>query len=348
MKVSSEKLAGRSAPTSPHRDDAFRRSVLRMHRSVSSVISGVKKRRGFTLVELLVSMTLLGLLTVMLLTSFYSVNQSWMVSREVIDAGGHSDYLLTQFSAALRSAYTPGEDEKYGFTLTHDGGDDDSANDIIEWTKIGPALVGEDARFAGVPHRIRVYVSEPDGEHHPGGFTVRAWRQDLQLDEFDPEEDTAELCLSPKVIAFNCRVLDPTTPRTTDNELNWIDEWTKNTTLPSAVEITLWLESPEEGEEPIEYKCIVEIPMSAVSQNSALASEANEEAKEGTSTSVGGSGATSIRPGSGGLRPGGNGAPGGNNRPGGGAGGLRPGGGGGGRPMPPGGGGSPFVPAPMP
>lgn len=223
-------------------------------------------RRGFTLVELLIALSILGLISVMLATSFYSVNRSWAVGREVIDSGGHSDYLMEQLTAALRSAYTPGTGEKHGFIFVDDGEERD-AKDTIEWSKIGSALVGEEARYAEVPHRVRVYVSEPDGPGHPGGFTVKAWRQDLQTEEFDPEEDAAELCLSPRVIAFNCRMLDPDTPRTTDDEINWVDAWTKTNTLPDAVEITLWMRPPEEDADPIERRRIVELPMGALSKN---------------------------------------------------------------------------------
>ncbi|MEG2725142.1 MAG: hypothetical protein RR982_04750, partial [Kiritimatiellia bacterium] len=162
--------------------------------------------------------------------------------------------------------------------------------DIIEWTKIGPALIGENAEFSNVPHRIRAYLSEPNGEKSPGGFTVRSWRQDLQLEAFNPEEDTAELCLSPKVIAFNCRMLDPDQPRTSDGELNWIDDWAKTNTLPIAVELTFWMAPPLKDEEPIESKRIVELPMGALSQNPSLGSSANDEARRGTSTTVGGKG----------------------------------------------------------
>ncbi len=245
-----------------------------------------KSRLGFTLVEIMIALSLLGLLTVMLFTSFHSVTRSWEVGREVIDASGHSDYLMEQLTAALRSAYTPGSGEKYGLIFTDDG-EDERAHDVIEWTKVGPALVGEDAEFAYVPHRIRVLITEPDGDF-PGGFTVRAWRQDLQLEDFDPDEDTAELCLSPKVIGFNCRMLDPDQERNAEDEINWIDEWTKTNMLPTAVELTLWMEPPEEDSDPIESRRIVEIPMGVLSQNPNLGSASNEEAKSGTSTSVGG------------------------------------------------------------
>lgn len=241
---------------------------------------------GFTLVEILIALSLLGLLTVMLFTSFYSITRSWEAGRSVIDASGHSDYLMEQLTAALRSAYTPGTGEKYGL-IFQDDGEDERAHDVIEWTKVGPALVGEDAEFAYVPHRTRVLITDPDGEF-PGGFTVRAWRQDLQLDDFDPEEDTTELCLSPKVIGFNCRMLDPEQARTADDEINWIDEWTKTNTLPTALELTLWMEPAEEDGDPIESRRIVEIPMGVLSQNPNLGSSSNEASRKGTSTTTGG------------------------------------------------------------
>ena len=232
------------------------------------------------------ALSLLGMLTVMLFTSFYSVSRSWETGRSAIDAAGHADYLMEQLAAALRSAYTPGVGEKYGLIFTDDGEGAD-ARDTIEWTKTGPALVGEDAEFANVPHRVRVTVTDKEDDR-PGGFTVRAWRQDLQLDEFNPEEDTAELCLSPKVVGFNCRMLDPDQEKTANDEINWVDEWAKTNTLPTAVELTLWMEPAEKGGEPSETRRIVEIPMGALSQNPSLGSSATEESRRGTSTTVGG------------------------------------------------------------
>lgn len=242
---------------------------------------------GFTLVEVLIALSLLGMLTIMLFTSFHAVVRAWETGRATIDATGHSDYLMDQLAAALRSAYYPGTGEKYGL-IFFDDGEGEVARDWIEWTKVGPALVGEDAEFADVPHRIRISVTDEDGRF-PGGFTVRAWRQDLQLEDFDPEEHTAELCLSPKVVAFNCRMLDPDQERTVDDEINWIDEWTKTNTLPTALELTLWMKPDAEGEdELIESRRVVEIPMGHLSQNPSLGSSSNEASRAGTSTSVGG------------------------------------------------------------
>ncbi len=269
----------------------------------------MRLRAGFTLVEMLVAMMLLGLITLMLFTSFYSVTTSWETGRKTIDASGHSDYLMDQLTVALRSAYYPGTGEKYGLIFTDDG-EDAYARDSIEWTKVGAALIGEDAEFANVPHRVRVTVVDAD-DPQPGGFAVRAWRQDLQLDEFDPEEDAASLTLSPKVVGFNCRMLDPETERDMNEELNWIDEWTKTNTLPRALEVTLWMEPAEEGDEPIESKRIVELPMGILSQDPSTGASSTSQSKPGAITPGNANGpanGNNFRPG--GMRPGG-GPPGG-------------------------------------
>lgn len=284
------------------------------------------KRQAFTLVEILAALTLLGLLTAMLFSSFNSVVRSWDVGRAAIDATGHADYIMEQLTAAIRSAYYPGSGETYGLIFTDDG-EGNSARDIIEWSKVGPALIGEDAEFAQVPHRVRVSINDPQGDM-PGGFAVRAWRQDFQQDDFNTEEQPVDLIISPKVIAFNCRMLDPDQARTVDDEINWIDEWTKTNTLPTALEVTLWMKPADDDGEPFESKRIIELPMGALSQNPNLATSANTEARAGTATAVGGG--HKDRPGQGGNSPfiPGNGEPStpGNGKPP--SDGIRPGGGG--------------------
>lgn len=295
--------------------------------------------RGFTLVELLVTLLLTGLLSVMLFTSFSSVSRSWSVGREIADRSDHSDFIMDQIESALRSAYTPGEGEAYGLKFENNG-DDENARDRIEWTKIGPALIGEEVAFSSVPHRVHIFIAD-ESHNHPGGFAVCAWRQSMRIeedtgatleedeieaeDEFRPEEEEAFLILSPKVQGLNIRILDPEQELDEDEELQWIeedDEWTNDTILPTAIEVTLWMKPPEDDADPIEYKRIIHLPVANISQNTNLATGANQTSRGGASATEG------TRPNA-------------NNRPG-----TRPGGTTGGNPPPIGGGGVFQPPAP--
>lgn len=249
---------------------------------------------AFTLLELLIAVSLLSVIMLVTLFTFNTVTRSWEVGRNVINATGHADYTMEQLVVALRSAYFSGAGNANGFQFEDDG-DDSRAHDVITWTKVGRALIGEDAEFTDVPHRITVTVKEPDGSTR-GGLTVRVFRQDLQIDEFDPEKDAAEILIDPSVTGFNCRMIDPAIP-IKDDEPNWIDEWTKTNTIPTAVELTLWLKPAEEGGEAIESKRVVEIPMAEYSQNP-------ESGSSGNSNSSGsGSGGGNRGSGSGGNRP---------------------------------------------
>ncbi len=210
------------------------------------------------------------ILSVMMLMSFFcfdAVVQSWTAGIEVSDAMGQADYIMEQLVSGLRSAYYPdagAQLDEYGFQLI-DRGEEENALDEISWVKLGSALVGEDCGFAESPHRIRIGVNQEDEE---GGLIASAWRVDLQLDEFDPQEDVMPITLSPRVIAFDCRVLDKDQPEK-DDEPNWQSEWSSSNSIPKAVELSLYMEPPAmaEDNEPIEIKRIVRIPLWDISQH---------------------------------------------------------------------------------
>ena len=225
------------------------------------------KQSCFTLIEVVMAIMILSVMMLMSFFCFDAVVQSWTAGIEVSDAMGQADHVMEQLVSGLRSAYYPDAGSQlyeYGFQL-YDNGEDAEAMDSISWVKLGSALVGEDCGFAESPHRITVSVSS---DEDAGGLRARAWRVDLQLDEFDPQEDVMPLELSPRVIAFNCRVLDKDQPEK-DDEPNWQDEWATSNCIPKAVELALYMEPPDnaEDDEPIEVKRIVTIPLWDISQN---------------------------------------------------------------------------------
>lgn len=256
------------------------------------------------------------ILSIMMLISFFSFNavvSAWNAGIEVSDAMGQADYVMEQLVSGLRSAYFPDTGVslyEYGFQL-YDNGEEENAMDSINWVKLGSALVGEDCGFAESPHRIGIFIG---GEDEERGLRASAWRVDLQLDEFDPAEDVQSIGLSPRVIAFNCRVLDKDQPEK-DDEPNWQDEWSTSNCIPKAVELTLYMEPPEDSDddEPIEVKRIVKIPLWDISQNP----RQKNDSKSSSSGSSGSSGDRRVTPVSGGtpsvrgIQPGGGVPPGG-------------------------------------
>jgi prepilin-type N-terminal cleavage/methylation domain-containing protein len=229
----------------------------------------VNKRRGFTLVEIVVAISILAVMMLISFFSFDAIVRSWRAGQEMSNTMGQADYVIDQIVSGLRSAYYPDlgkQDYKYGFTLISNG-DDSTAHDSISWVKMGPALVGEECGFSESPHRVSLSVFEGDRNGvAERGLVLRAWRIDLQLEDFKPDEEVADFILAPRVIGMNCRVLDKTQPKK-DDLPNWQDEWKFSNSIPKAVEFTLYMEPLKENEEPLEIKRIIEMPMSELSLN---------------------------------------------------------------------------------
>ena len=226
-----------------------------------------KRNTGFTLIEIVMSILILSIMTLVSFFCFDAVVQAWHAGMEMSDSMSQADYVMDQTVAALRSAYYPDAGkqlDEYGFQL-YDDGEDSAAHDSISWVKIGPSLVGEDCGFAESPHRVSLFVNE-EGADDERGLAVKAWRVDLHTDEFDPEQDVRSIVISPRVIGLNCRVLDKTNPMK-DNDFNWQDEWKYSNCIPKTVELTLYMQPNEDGQDPIEVRRIVDIPLWDLSQN---------------------------------------------------------------------------------
>ncbi|MEI7947278.1 MAG: prepilin-type N-terminal cleavage/methylation domain-containing protein [bacterium] len=229
----------------------------------------IGKRCGFTLVEIVVSISILAVMMLISFFSFDAIVRSWRAGQEMSNTMGQADYVIDQIVSGLRSSYYPDlgkQDYKYGFQLISNG-DDATARDSISWIKMGPALVGEECGFSESPHRVSLSVFEGDRNGVvEKGLALRAWRIDLQLEDFKPDEEVADFILAPRVIGMNCRVLDKTKPKV-DDLPNWQDEWKYSNSIPKAVELTLYMEPLKENEEPLEIKRIIEMPMSELSLN---------------------------------------------------------------------------------
>jgi hypothetical protein len=227
----------------------------------------MRRRAGLTLIELLLAVGLMAVVALVAFLTFHSALRAWRAGTELSNSLHQGDYVMEQIVMGLRSSYwraAPG----YGFQL-YDDGSGSGARDAIAWTKFGSALIGAETPYAGMPHAVEVSLRDVDDGRGGtrSGLTVRSWRLDLQKEEFDPDRDVPPVVLSTRIVGFNCRVLDPDQPPPTPGEpkpeLKWTDEWKDASTnkLPYAVEVTLYAEPAQAGQEPVEIKRIVRVPM---------------------------------------------------------------------------------------
>jgi prepilin-type N-terminal cleavage/methylation domain-containing protein len=217
-------------------------------------------RRGFTLLEVMLAVSLLALVSAVTYMTFAAVLTGWRRGVSLAENLHHGDFVLEQLAMGLRSTYYPdagGKATLYGFWL-EDNGEGQGESDVVSWVKLGGALVGQDSPFAGAPHRVKFFVD--DDEDGARAAFIKAWRIDGQPEDFDPDEDVEPVLLSRRVSGFNCRTLMPEDVED-DGAFEWQDEWEYTNDLPIAVEITLYVAPPEGGTDPVAVKRIVQIPV---------------------------------------------------------------------------------------
>ena len=210
-------------------------------------------RSGFTLLEILLAVALLAVATSVTYMAFSTVASAWKRSQALSFDIHHADFVMEQLEMALRSAYY--QDRTCGFVL-EDGGDGPGASDKISWVKLGGALVGADCPFIGTPHRIKFFLE--DGKDDKKQAAITAWRVRGQADDFDPDK-LESTPISKGITGFNCRPRDPLSA-----EVEWLDEWEDTNKIPTAVELTLYMDPLDKGDDPVEIKRIVEVPVASV------------------------------------------------------------------------------------
>lgn len=229
------------------------------------------KRRGFTMIEMLLATMLVGILTTLSVLTFQAVTRGWQISTDYMDKMQRTDYALNQVTSALRSMYYPHDgkqDEKYGFCLTDKGdGNNVRTSDIIEWSKTGSAIVGTKNAIADTVHRIQLMVLEEGDDNYrepiqKTGLYARLCG-DVALIPKDDNDETdysfgnedlyQPLLIADGIVGFNCRVV-----KTQDSIKKGVrnegendkkafeDEFSESNSVPYKVELTFQMEKADE------------------------------------------------------------------------------------------------------
>ena len=227
------------------------------------------------MLEILLAIMILSIMTIISTLVFQTVVHNWTIATEMADNMQRVDYITAQVAYALRSAYFPTSEkttEADGFMLLdHNENNRPDESDVISWTKLGPAIVGRNSRFARSPHRVTLFVrSERDAdEEHPAGLIAQVIGEDkFRPDDFDEDDETNWdwFLLGSQVQGFNCRVLDKNEPFS-HGMANWQDIWDTSNSIPRRVQLTFWMKPVEEDKDPYPVVRVLEIPLWDISQN---------------------------------------------------------------------------------
>ena len=270
-------------------------------------------RRGFTMVEMLLSIMILAIMTIISTMVFHTVVRNWTLATEMADNMQRVDYITAQVAYALRSAYFPTSGQASnadGFMLLDENErNEPESSDVITWTKLGQSIVGRNSRFAHSPHRVTLFVrSEKDAdEEHPAGLIAQVIGEDkFRPDDFDEDDESNWdwFLLGSQVQGFNCRVLDKDEPFKS-GMANWQDTWDTSNCIPRRVQLTFWMKPIDEDKDPYPIVRVLDIPLWDISQNplktDSTASDGGKNKKtSGSKSSSGGSGGSGGKSGSGG------------------------------------------------
>ncbi len=227
----------------------------------SSFILHPFSRRAFTLIEILVALSVMTLVAVAAFSLLASVSKAWQRGTALTRDLHAGDFVIEQLVGALRSARYRGPED--GLILKKKGGGQTS-EDSLTWVKEGSDLVGSDTYMAKTFHHIRFFIGT-DRSGNPGAFYT-AWGDEyLQAEDFDPDDLEPQL-LSDRVVGLNIQVA---TNDFENEKIEWMDEWEGRCVaggdltnhLPRFVQVTLYLKPLDEGEPPIEMRRLVDIPI---------------------------------------------------------------------------------------
>jgi prepilin-type N-terminal cleavage/methylation domain-containing protein len=241
-----------------------RRATTFAHRGKRGSASHRDTPRGFTLVEMLVAISLIATVMAITFTTFYSVSNAWQKGLRTAENLNHGEYIMDQLVNGLRSSFYPcartnGGGACYGFDLK-DGGEGPGSRDSFQWVKTGGALLGLNDPLRKGVHRIQVSVEEDEDGY--SCVATRTWRPYGNPDGFLPEQINPFFAAS-KIEGIGCRV----STNRGDDGWEWESAWENDATnrLPLAVEITLYLEPMSEDDDPVEMKRLIEIPVAPLS-----------------------------------------------------------------------------------
>lgn len=206
-------------------------------------------RRGFTLLEVLISMVILAIAMTVAWQTFSTATRAWTGGREMLDKVHHGDFVLGQLASSLRSmAFFDSKPEKYAFRIKNNPSG--YGEHTISWVTGSSAFIPPGEAMTHGLHRIE--VGGGTDEDGVDGLVVTIWP--YLADEEKVEKKS--WFVSENIKGLSCQVYD-----TKEGEEGWKDTWEYSNSIPGLIEITLYAEPAEKHDKPVEFRQLIEIPL---------------------------------------------------------------------------------------
>jgi prepilin-type N-terminal cleavage/methylation domain-containing protein len=212
------------------------------------------RRAGFTLLEILLALSILAMISLMIFGSFRSIVENIAATEEAMESLHHGEIVFEQLVGSLRSA-AYFDSNPAAFTFLHEPGIGNPPEDMLSWVTGSMAFLPPRYPTLQGLNRIFLSIEEIDGQR---GLAVSAVPHLKNLDD-DRVSEVEPWLISPRVRGLRARFYDMRTDE-------WVDEWEDERQIPQVLEITLFLEPLEERGPLRELVRRVDIPVARLSR----------------------------------------------------------------------------------
>ena len=207
-------------------------------------------KRAFTLLELLVAITILSVVMSLAFQGFNRTLMGWKRGTQLIEEMRYGDHFIQEISQTFNAMLFFNDRQKsYGFRMENRTENGFPA-DYVSFVNTSTACCPTDLPWYALPHRIQLYMGT-DTQGEPALFALNLPAladEEAYIDAYQP---TAHL-ISNAIVGFDISVWNE------QDEL-WEEEWKYVNRIPARLKIELYI-STESDEEPVIYRRIIDVP----------------------------------------------------------------------------------------
>ena len=209
-----------------------------------------KKRRAFTLLELLVAITLLSVVMSLAFQGFNRTLMGWKRGTQLIEDMRYGDHFIQEVSQALHAMlFFNDRNKSYAFRMENKTENGFPA-DYVSFVTTSTACGTTDLPWHTLPHRLQLFMgTDSQGDPALCSITLPPLAdEEKYLELYQPE---AHL-ISSAIVGLDITVWN-------EQDEVWEEEWKYANRIPARVKIELYI-STEINEEPVIYRRVIDIP----------------------------------------------------------------------------------------